>query len=87
LIAWCHLHQIRLVALVAEPVREVLDERAAPGHVEHVQPAADGQEGKVGFDRRPGHEQLEPVTPVVGHIGLLVGRFFVQGRIDIAAAA
>ena len=28
--------------------------------------AADGQEGKICLDRRPGEDQLEPVSPVVG---------------------
>jgi hypothetical protein len=81
-----HLHRIRLVALVADPVGEMLGEGAAAGDVEDVHAAADGEEGKVGVDRRAGHEELEPVPPVVRRVRLLVRSLLVEQGVDISAS-
>jgi hypothetical protein len=77
------LDRVRLVALAAEPVGEVLDQRAATGHVEDLQAAADGEEGQVGLDGGADHQELEPVPTVVGCVGLLVRGLVVQRGIDV----
>jgi len=51
-----------------------------------VHAAADGQEGKIGFDRRPGEDQLEPVPPVVRYVGLIMRCLVVQRGVDVTAA-
>jgi hypothetical protein len=79
------LDRIRLVAVVADPVGQMLDEGAAAGHVEQLHAAADGQEGQVGFDRGAGHEQLEPVPAVVGLVGLFVRRLVVERGVDVTS--
>ena len=60
--------------------------RVPPRATLRMYAAADGQGGKVGLDRRPGEDQLEPVPPVVGPIGLLVRRLVIQGGVDVTAA-
>jgi hypothetical protein len=81
-----HLDRIRLMDLVAEAIGEVLGQGSAAGHVQDVHAAADRQKRKIGVDGRPRQDQLEPVPPVVGHIGLLVRRLVVQRGVDIAPA-
>jgi hypothetical protein len=81
-----HLHRVRLVALAAEPVGQMLDQGAAAGHVEDVHAPADGEERQVGVDRGTSHEDLEPVPPVVGQVGMLVRGLVVKRGVDIPAA-
>ena len=42
--------------------RDVLDQRAAHRHVQHLHAAADGQQRQIGFDRGPGQGDLEGVA-------------------------
>src|ERR1700744_2118501 len=63
------LDRIRVVGLVADAVRQVLDQRPAAGHVQHMHATPDGQEGKVGVDGGPGQDQLDPIPAMVGHVG------------------
>ena len=78
-----HLGRIGRVPAVADRIRQVLDQRAAPGHVEHVQAAADGQDRHTRLDRRAHQSQLEAVPAAVGDVGLLVRLGLVQGRVDV----
>ncbi len=81
-----HLDRVRPVGLVAEAIGEVLEESPAAGHVEDVQAAAYGEKRKIGIDRCPRQDQLEPVPPVVGQVRLLVRRLVVQRGVDVPPA-
>jgi len=81
-----HLDRVRLVAGVAEPVRQVLGEGPAAGDVEDVHAAGDREERKIDVDRGPGHGKLESVAAVVRRVGLRVGCLVIQRGIDVPAA-
>ena len=81
-----HLVRIRCVPVVAHRVREMLDERAAPGHVEDMHTAADRQERQLRVGGRADERHLEPVPPAVGRVRLLVRGGIVQGGVDVGAA-
>ena len=52
---------------------QVLLERPAAGHVEHLHPAADAQHGHVTLERAVGQRELEAVALGPGPVGLGVG--------------
>ena len=62
-----------LVLVVAEEVRKMLDEVAAEADVQHLAPAADGQQGHVALERLVQERQLGAValltTPFVSGCG------------------
>jgi len=79
------LHRVRLVAVIADAFGQVLGQRAAAGQVQHVHTAADRQERQVRVDDRPHDRQLEPVTPVIRRLRLLVRLLVVQRRVEVPA--
>ena len=52
----------------AELVRNVLDERAAAGDVQHLDAAADCEQRKVGFDRSSRQLELVVVAARLGRV-------------------
>jgi len=81
-----HLVRIRRVPVVAHRVREMLDERAAPGHVEDVHAAADREERQLRVDGRADERHLEPVPAAVRLVRFLVRDGVVQRGVDVGAA-
>jgi hypothetical protein len=79
------LDRVRLVAVVADAVGQVLGQRAATGQVQHVHAAADRQERQVRVDDRTHDRQLEPVTPVIRRLRVLVRLLVVQRRVEVPA--
>jgi hypothetical protein len=81
------VHIVRQVAGPVRPVRgQVLGERAAARHGQHVQPAADGEEGQAGLERGAHQQQLEPVPAVLGQVGVVQPLLLVQRGVDVPAA-
>jgi len=72
--------------LVAELVRQVLDEVASERDVEHLRAAAHGENRHVPLERRLQHVHLRLVPRVTGRVGLRMRVGAVQRRIDIRAA-
>jgi hypothetical protein len=67
-------------------IGQVLDQGAAEGDVEQLDPPADPQQGDLQPDRRPGQGQLQLVAAGVGPVlGRVVGGPVV-GRLDVPAA-
>ena len=66
--------------------RDVLDERAAGGDVQHLRAAADGEQRQVGSHRAPREIDLELVASRLGIVDGRVPLLAVEHRIDVAAA-
>jgi hypothetical protein len=70
---------------------QVLAQGAAAGHVEHLQPPADGEGRDRPASAGPAehgavHREVELVLPVVGRLAARVRRLRVPGRVDVTAA-
>src|SRR6478735_219632 len=75
-----------LVLLVADDVRQVLDEVAAEGDVEHLRAPADREHGHVSRQRGLQQRQLRAVALLNDAAGRLVGLLAVGRRVEIGAA-
>ena len=82
--------QLHVVGQVPGPVRpvrgQVLRQRAAARHGQHVQAAADREERHPGLDHGAHQHQLEPVPAVLGQVGLVQPLLVVQRRVQVPAA-
>jgi hypothetical protein len=74
------------VAVVPDDVRQVLDQRAAQGHVHDLHAAADAEHRQPLLQRGADQGQLGVVAGRVGPPALRVARRAVAGRVDVAAA-
>ena len=74
------------MVLVAEVVRQVLDERAAAGDVHDLHAAADAEERQVALERARGQRELEgvPLGHGAGRLGMRLGA--VGGRVQVGPA-
>ena len=70
----------------ARRARNVLMEAAAEGDVEHLEAAADREQGSARLDRPAGQLDLEPVARRGDVGGGRVRRLAEPGRIDVAAS-
>ena len=62
----CQLDRVALEAVIGGAlVAEMLDQRPAERHVEHLVAAADGEDRHPQLDRRPGQRQVERVVALV----------------------
>src|SRR4051812_33940085 len=75
-----------LVLLVADDLREVLDEVAAERNVEHLRAAADREHGQVTGERRRQQRQLGSIARGDDSDGLWMSLLPVQLGIQIGAA-
>ena len=66
--------------------RDVLDERAAGSDVQHLHPAADGEERQVGVHRTPRQIDLELVAPGFGIVDRRVALLLVEHRVHVPSA-
>ena len=69
----------------SQGVGQVLRERAAQGDVQHLDPAADAEEGHVAIDGCPHQGGLEGVALAVGLLGLGMRRGPVRGGLEVVA--
>jgi len=80
-------HVVRRVARPGRAVAgEVLGQRAAAGHGQHVQSPADREERHVAVEGGAHEGQLEPVPAVLGLVGLVLPLLVVERRVDVPAA-
>ena len=75
-----------LVPLVADYVRQVLDEVAAPRDVQHLRAAADGQDGHVPLERTGEERDLEVVALGPRRIGCRVRFGAVERGVEVRPA-
>src|SRR5260221_2756207 len=79
------------VGQVAAPERahlvalQMLHQRAAHRHVDHLLSTADTQNGQLAFTRLTEHRQLGFVELGVGIADLVVPPFSIEGRVDVPA--
>ena len=74
------------MAIAAELVRQVLDQRPPAGHVQELHAAADAEDRHVALERPVGQGELEAVALGPGVTGLRVYPRAVGGGIDVGAA-
>ena len=74
------------MALVADALRQVLDQVAAADDVEELETAADGERRYVSRERPLQESQLPCVAVLLRRVGLLVPAGAVGGRVDVDAA-
>ena len=72
--------------VVAEALREVLQECAAIGHIDELHAATDSEHGKVALDRAPHERDLEAVALGNGVNSLEMRLLAVCGGVDVDAA-
>ena len=65
---------------------DVLYQPAAAGHVDELEPQADGQDRDAGLVGAAEQFELERLAPRVHRLGLRVSRFAVALRVEIRAA-
>ena len=75
-----------LVLLVPDDLRQVLDEVAAAGDVQHLAPAADCEDRHVALERALEQRELGVVAPADDAGGLLVRFLAVELRVEVGAA-
>ncbi len=77
---------LTMARVLADHVGQVLMERAATGHVQHLHAAADAEDRQTASIRSADQGQLERVDPRLGRAELLVGAGAIGGGLDVGTA-
>ena len=74
------------VALVADPLGQVLLQRSTDCDVQHLHSAADAEQRQIARERPQGEGDLETIAVRVRAADLRMGLLAVAGRVDVGAA-